>query len=56
MQYLLNAFDELGLTTIEQFNKDNINLMKAYSLINNYGTKSILIKAIAENIVAQFLG
>ena len=31
LQYLLNAFDELGLTSIDQFNKNNINLMKAYS-------------------------
>ena len=56
LQYLLNAFDELGLTSIDQFNKNNINLMKAYSLITNYGSKSILIKAIAENIVAQLMG
>ena len=56
LQYLLNAFDELGLTSIGQFNKNNINLMKAYSLITNYGSKSILIKAIAENIVNQLMG
>ena len=55
LQYLLQAFDDLGLTTIDQFNKDEINLMQAYSLVNEYGSKSILIKAIAENIIAELL-
>ena len=56
LQYLLNAFDELGLTTISQFNKDNIDIMKAYNLLNNYQEKSILIKAIAEKIIADLMG
>lgn len=56
LQYLLEAFIELGFTTIDQFNKDNINSVdQANNLITEYGSKSILIKAIAEKIISDLL-
>ncbi len=55
LEYLSQAFGDLGFTTIAQFNKDEINLIKANNLISNYG-ESILINAIADKIIKDLTG